>query len=83
MDLSSLLHHKMPRRTHKYKVSQDQKGVERIREGFKREVRLIWVLKDAGNLNRHVGEGKVGSRGWHGRRDTVCSGKKSKKTLKS
>lgn len=46
-------------------------------------MRLIWVLKDVGDLNRYVGEGKVGSRGWYGRRDIVCLGKKLKKTLKS
>lgn len=34
----------------------------RIREGFRREVRLSWVLKDGGDLNRHSGEGVVGNR---------------------
>lgn len=35
----------------------------RIREGFISAVRWTWVLKDGGDVNRHVGEGEVGSKG--------------------
>lgn len=30
----------------------------RIREGFISVVRCTWVLKDGGDVNRHVGEGR-------------------------
>ena len=52
----------MSHKTHECEVSRDEKGVVRIRKGFRREVRLSWVLKDGGDLNRHAGEGVVGNR---------------------
>lgn len=41
----------------------------RIREGFISAVRWTWVLQDGGDVNRHVGEGEVGSKGGLGGED--------------
>lgn len=58
-----------PYKTHNCEASGDQKGVLRIREGFRREVRLIWILKDGGDSIRYVrreGRQEVGGGVWGG-----------------
>lgn len=59
----------MPCKTHEYQISGGEKGVVRIWEGFRREVSLIGVLKDGGDLNRRAGQGAVGESGVHVGRD--------------
>lgn len=47
----------------------------RIRGGFISAVRWIWVLKDGGDVNSHVGDGEVGSKGGLGGEDVKIMGR--------